>query len=183
MALLESLTSINPGTKMPTFSLPDPDGNTFSLPDLMGEKGLIIAFTCNHCPYAIAIWDRLIALSKWASDNGVETVAINPNINPSYPDDNPSAMKEKIEEWDIPFPYLVDEYQSTARDYKAQCTPDLYLLDKNGSLIYHGRLDDNWRDPKNVTKEDLKEAVSRLVNGSEGLSEQYPSMGCSIKWC
>jgi len=181
MALLESI-SIELGQKMPNFTLNDPSGRTYNHENLIGEKGVLIAFTCNHCPYAIAVWPRLIALSHIAKDLGIETVAINPNINPMYPDDSPEKMAEKISEWNIPFPYLVDETQDVARAYNAQCTPDIYLLDNNGSLVYHGRIDDNWRDEAQVTQQELKIAIEALASGNEIAKTQYPSMGCSIKW-
>ena len=148
----------------------------------MGEKGLLILFTCNHCPYAIAVWKRLINLSKFAKEKGIETVAINPNINPEYPDDSPEKMKKKIDEWNIPFPYLVDEKQETAKLYQAQCTPDIYLLNHNNKLVYHGRVDDNWKNPEAVTKEELKQALIDLSLNRPYQHDQHPSIGCSIKW-
>ena len=181
MALLESI-SITLGTKMPDFNLKDSFENDFSSSDLLGENGLLVAFTCNHCPYAIAIWDRLISLSLVARSKGINTVAINPNINPDYPEDSPEKMSEKVSEWDIPFPYLVDADQSVAKSFNAQCTPDLYLLNSKGELAYHGRLDDNWKDPDQVSKRDLEEAINALGENSAISGQQYPSMGCSIKW-
>lgn len=181
MALIESI-DIPLGSKIKKFNLPDPDGQTFSSGELFGHKGLLVVFTCNHCPYAIAIWDRLIELGKEAKKLGVETVAINPNIHPDYPDDSPEKMKEKIVEWGIPFPYLIDESQEIAKAFKAQCTPDLYLFNKEHELVYHGRLDDNWQNPSEVQKEELKEAIVALSEGKEISSDQKPSMGCSIKW-
>lgn len=181
MALLESI-NIDLGTKMPTFELKTPTGKTHSLQSCMGDKGLLIAFTCNHCPYAVAIWDRLIALGQHAQTRGIKTVAINPNIHPNYPDDAPEKMIEKIKEWNIPFPYLVDETQEVAKAFDAQCTPDLYLLNHNAELVYHGRLDDNWKDESQVTKEELKEAIENLALGQPIECDQKPSMGCSIKW-
>ena len=155
MVLLESL-ELKIGTVMPEISLNDPSGTPYTTASLMGEKGLLIVFTCNHCPYAIAVWDRIIKLSEYAKSLGIETVAINPNINPNYPDDAPDKMLEKIEEWGIPFPYLVDDTQNTAKEYQAQCTPDIYMLNNNQELVYHGRIDDNWKEPDQVTKEELK---------------------------
>lgn len=181
MALVESLP-LSLGSTFPSFVLPDPSGNPYSLDQLMGKNGILIAFTCNHCPYAIAIWDRLISLSYFAKSLGIETVAINPNIHPGYPDDAPEKMLEKISEWQIPFPYLVDEDQDVARSFQAQCTPDLYLLNSENSLIYHGRLDDNWKNPNMVTQEELKIAIQAFAHGHEVSDIQYPSMGCSIKW-
>lgn len=181
MALIESV-HVSLGTKMPDFNLKDPEGKERGTDALMGLKGLIVAFTCNHCPYAIAIWPRLVALAKKAAPLGVATVAVNPNIHPGYPDDSPRRMKEKVSAWGIPFPYLVDEAQAVARAYKAQCTPDLYLLDTDRKLIYHGRLDDNWQDAKAVSREELWDAAQALAGGRPAAAEQRPAMGCSIKW-
>jgi peroxiredoxin len=181
MALLES-TSIQIGTQMPDFSLPDPENVTWTIDSLMGEKGLLIAFTCNHCPYAIAIWDRLIGVANEGERLGISSVAINPNIHPDYPEDAPDKMIQKISEWKIPFPYLIDDSQSVAIDYHAQCTPDIYLLDASKKLVYHGRLDDNWQNPNQVTTQDLKNAITCLANGDPISERQLPTLGCSIKW-
>ena len=181
MALLESIY-IPLGTAMPDFEVKDPFGKTFQGKNLYGEKGLVVAFTCNHCPYAIAVWPRFIRLAKYARTVGVDTVAINPNINPNYPDDAPEKMITKIKELNIDFPYLVDATQKVADAFKAQCTPDLYLFNKGKKLVYHGRLDDNWQDEKSVMKEELREAIDNLVSDRPITPNQKPSMGCSIKW-
>jgi peroxiredoxin len=181
MALTESL-EVPLGTQMPPFELKDPYGRTYKSDELYGEKGLLVVFTCNHCPYAQAIWPRLVKLAKYARNLGVETVAINPNIHPDYPEDAPDKMIELIEKLGLDFPYLVDETQETARAFKAQCTPDIYLFDKDHKLVYHGRFDDNWKDENAVKSEDLKEAIESLVEGKQVKEPQFPSMGCSIKW-
>ncbi|MBT5856249.1 thioredoxin family protein [bacterium] len=181
MALVESV-SIQLGTKMPDFFLATPDEESLSSDSLMGEKGLLVVFTCNHCPYAIAIWDRVIALANEFESKGISTVAINPNIHPGYPEDSSENMTRLIEQRGIEFPYLVDPDQSVARSYDAQCTPDLYLLNTKQELVYHGRLDDNWQRPDQVEKQDLRLAMTALVAGESLLDTQLPSMGCSIKW-
>lgn len=181
MALMYS-TDIPLGTQMPAFELKDPFGNVYRSDEMFGEKGLLVVFTCNHCPYAIAVWPRLIRLAEYAKTVGINTVAINPNIHPNYPDDAPEKMAEKIKEWGITFPYLVDETQNTARAFKAQCTPDIYLFDNQKRLVYHGRIDDNWQDESKVTRHELKEAIDNLSQGKPISPVQYPSMGCSIKW-
>ena len=181
MALLESVT-VPLGTKMPAFEVKDPWGKNFKGEGLYGPKGLLISFTCNHCPYALAVWPRFIRLAKKARELGINTVAVNPNIHPNYPDDAPEKMKDKIKEWNIDFPYLVDEAQKVARDFKAQCTPDIYLFNDKKELVYHGRIDDNWQDEKKVTREELKEALLNLGEGKPLNNDQKPSMGCSIKW-
>ena len=181
MSLLKSII-IPLDTKMPDFELADPHGKTFKGEDLYDEKGLLLGFFCNHCPYAIAVWPRFIRLAQYAQTIGINTVAINPNINPDYPEDAPDQMVEKIEEWGISFPYLVDEGQNVARAFKAQCTPDIYLFNHERELIYHGRLDDNWKHEKKVKHEELKEAIDNLATGKLQSKNQKPSMGCSIKW-
>jgi peroxiredoxin len=181
MGLVESI-KIELGTKMPEFKLSDPNGKTFQGKELYGEKGLLVAFTCNHCPYALAIWPRLIELAQDAARVGIATVGINPNIHPEYPDDAPPKMIEKMKEWGIPFPYLVDETQDTARAFKAQCTPDLYLFDAEQKLVYHGRLDDNWKEPEKVKQQELRGAIDQLACGNPISPDQKNSMGCSIKW-
>lgn len=181
MALVES-TQTPLGEKMPDFSLKDPNNKEHNSKDLIGEKGLLIAFTCNHCPYAQAVWERFIKISEQAEKLGINAVAINPNIHPDYPEDSPEEMKKLIQTLEITFPYLIDDTQQTAKDFKAQCTPDLYLLDSNYKLVYHGRIDDNWQDEHAVKSHELLAAVNALANGLEINKDQKPSMGCSIKW-
>jgi peroxiredoxin len=181
MVLMESI-KIPLGTKMPGFQLNDPFGRSFDSEHLYGEKGLLVFITCNHCPYAKAVWPRQIRLAKLARGLGINAVGINPNIHPDYPEDAPEWMIKKIDEIGIDFPYLVDETQETAKAFKAQCTPDIYLFDKEHRLVYHGRIDDNWKDATKVTKEELKEAIENLAKDIPISRIQYPSMGCSIKW-
>ncbi len=181
MSLVQS-KKIRMGALMPVFKLDDPSGRTFHGDSLYGEKGLLVVFTCNHCPYANAVWPRLIRIGQYAMAMHFGVVAINPNIHPDYPDDAPAKMIAKIEELKIPFVYLVDEKQDVARAFRAQCTPDIYLFDKDKRLVYHGRIDDNWKDESAVTKHDLKDAVNAIVAGHSVEEKQFPSMGCSIKW-
>ena len=181
MALLESII-VPLGSKMPKFELNDPLGKKFKSDELYGERGLLVCFTCNHCPYAQAVWPRFIRLAQTARKAKINTIAINPNINPDYPDDSPAKMKDKIKELGVDFPYLVDETQEVADSFKAQCTPDLYLFNAKKELIYHGRIDDNWQDESKVMREELKEAINNLAAGKPISKDQKPSMGCSIKW-
>lgn len=181
MALVESL-KLNIGSVMHHFNLSDPTGKNINSENHVGDNGMMIVFTCNHCPYAIAVWPRLISLSKEILKNGVTTLAINPNIHPNYPADSASAMTQKISEWNIPFPYLVDEDQTVATSYKAQCTPDIYVVKNDMTLFYHGRIDDNWKNEKDVKHYELSEAIDALINKKPAPSKQIPSMGCSIKW-
>lgn len=183
MSLLESLT-LPLGTPMKSFRLPDTKGVIHSSEKIFdsGVRGLLVVFTCNHCPYAVAVWPRLIRLSQCAAEYSIATVAINPNIHPDFPEDAPDKMAQKISEWGISFPYLIDETQETTRAFKAQCTPDIFLFDRKQALVYHGRVDDNWQNEKKVVREDLKDAIIRLAADEPINPEQMPSMGCSIKW-
>lgn len=183
MALVQSI-QIPLGSKMPAFILKDPHGKTVDSNELYSHaiSGLMVAFLCNHCPYAIAVWPRIISLAVHAKKYGMRTVAINPNIHPDYPEDNPSAMKAKIIDWEIPFPYLVDESQDVAREFDARCTPDIFLFDEDQKLVYHGRVDDNWQDEGKVKHQDLKLAIDACATAQPINSNQIPAMGCSIKW-
>ena len=181
MALLESV-KIPLGTVMPDFELKDPLGKNHKGAELYGDRGLLVVFTCNHCPYALAVWPRVVRLAEYGKGMRVNAVAINPNINPAFPDDAPDKMLVKIKEFGITFPYLVDENQQVAERFKAQCTPDIYLFNKDKQLVYHGRIDDNWKDEDAVTREELKEAMNHMAAGRAMAAKQYPSMGCSIKW-
>lgn len=181
MVLLES-KSLPLGTPIIEFSLPDPSRKTHSPADYADRKVLVIIFMCNHCPYIKAIQERLIALQANYSPEDVQLIGINANDWDNYPDDSPEAMATTIEEWGINFPYLYDESQETAKAYQAQCTPDIYVFDQDRKLAYHGRVDDNWKEPENVTKEELKEAIDALLAGNTPSETQHPSMGCSIKW-
>ena len=181
MTLLKSIV-IPLGSKMPPFKLKDPFGKDFYDHELYGSKGLLLGFFCNHCPYAIAVWPRFIQLSEHAKSKDINTVAINPNIHPEYPEDAPDKMIEKIEEWKIPFPYLIDESQDVARAFKAQCTPDIFLFNAAEELVYHGRIDDHWKNEAQVKQEELKAAINNYTAGQPVAKTQNPSMGCSIKW-
>lgn len=181
MALLQSIV-IPLGTPMPDFKLKNPSDEEFEGAKLFGERGLLVGFLCNHCPYAIAVWPRFVRLAEYAKSMGINAVAVNPNINPDYPEDAPEKMTGKIREWNIDFPYLVDERQNIARAFKAQCTPDIFLFNSEKKLVYHGRIDDNWQDKNKVTREELKEAIEHCASGQGITKDQKPSMGCSIKW-
>ncbi|MGH2568464.1 MAG: thioredoxin family protein, partial [Bacteroidota bacterium] len=153
------------GTAMPTFKLNDPDGKQYAGDRLYGQQGLLVVFTCNHCPYAKAVWPRTIKLAEYAKGLGINTVGINPNIHPDYPEDAPEVMKQRIADWGITFPYLIDDTQQIAAAFKAQCTPDIYLFNRERKLVYHGRVDDDWQDESSVKREELKEAIQNLAAG------------------
>lgn len=183
MALVES-TQLPKGWEAKDFSLKDTDENLVSLKNFRDKKGLLLLFSCNHCPYAKAAWPLVIDLyHKYG--NQVGFAAINSNDEINYPDDSFQEMKVKKVEWKIPFPYLRDETQEVAREYQAQCTPDPYLFKSdNGTfkLFYRGRINDNWQNPDQVTEKNLEDAIATLLKGASPPENQPPCMGCSIKW-
>ncbi len=181
MALVES-NEPELGSKAPDFELPATDGNTYSRDDFDDADVLVVMFICNHCPYVKAVLDRLIALGNRWDDDEVAFVAISPNDAERYPDDSFENMAKLADEKDFPFPYLYDESQDVARAYGAECTPDFFVYDDQRSLAYAGRLDDNWKEPQKVEKQELRDAIVALLNGQRPDEEQHPSMGCSIKW-
>lgn len=177
-------SAVSIGWEAADFTLGDYLKTNYSLKDFTQKRALLIVFTCNHCPYAKASWPKLITLYH-EYRNDVSFVAINSNDSHMYPEDSRSVMGEKVSEWNIPFPYLRDASQTVAHAYKAQCTPDPYLFLCDGgvaSLVYHGRIDDNWQDPENIRVHDLKDAIDAALNNSDPLANQHPSVGCSIKW-
>lgn len=176
MALKESL-SIPLGTLMWSFGLRDPDGTLYRSGELFGEKGLVVVFTCRYCPYARAVFPRLVRLASFARELGINTVAINPNIHLGYPGDSPQSMKEQIEELGIDFPYLVDGTQEIARACKVQYTPDIYALDVEGRLVYHTRVDGNWKDQTKVRGHELREAIENLAKGKPSPATSFPQLG------
>ena len=168
------------GSVAPYFNLPDTLGKNVSIEDFDSEL-LIIVFTCNHCPYAKAVEERLIKLGKeYKSD--VDFVLISSNDSENYPEDSPKKMAERHTEKGYPFPYLYDETQEVAKAYSAVCTPDIFLYNEDRKLEYRGRIDDNWQNPEQVEREELKMAIEAVLNGKTIDFEQKPSMGCNIKW-
>ena len=170
------------GTSAPPFALPGVDGNIHSLQSFADAELLVVVFTCNHCPYAIACEDRLIALQSDYQDKGVQLVAINPNDAVGYPDDSFGKMKERAQAKGFNFPYLRDESQEVARAYDAVCTPDFFGFDANGKLQYRGRLDDARKGDAANRRPELLEAMRLIAATGRGPDEQHASMGCSIKW-
>ncbi|MBI4975530.1 thioredoxin family protein [Candidatus Peregrinibacteria bacterium] len=181
MTLLES-KKIADGTKAPDFNLTGVDLEKYSLDDFSSAKVLVVVFMCNHCPYVQAVWKRLVELQMEFIGRGVQLVGINSNFNPQYPEETLPNMKKHYEWYGMNFPYLLDETQNVAKAYGAECTPDIFAYDEHRGLFYHGRIDDNWKEPDKVTKRELKEAIDCLLMGEKYCEEVKPSMGCSIKW-
>ncbi|MGE0525946.1 MAG: thioredoxin family protein [Bdellovibrionales bacterium] len=170
------------GAPCPDFRLPSVDGKTVSRDDFAPTKALVIMFICNHCPYVQAIEDRLLLLAREYLMRGVRFVGICANDPTEYPEDAPAALLQRWKEKNYGFPYLIDADQETARRFGAVCTPDLYVYDSEFKLRYRGRLDDSWREPQKVQRQELKEALDALLGARAVNPVQNPSMGCSIKW-
>jgi len=181
MVLLES-EALPAGTACPDFSLPGVDGKRYARDDFAAREVLVVLFLCNHCPYVQAIEDRVIALRKEFAGRSVQLVGICSNDPTDYPDDAPSRLAERATSKDYGFPYLVDESQQVARAFDAVCTPDIYVYGPERQLAYHGRIDDDWKDPAKVTRRELADAIEALLAGRRPSAEQRPTIGCSIKW-
>lgn len=181
MVLLES-SKIQHGTPARDFFLLGIDDEKHTLGDYKAAKILAIVFMCNHCPYVQATWKRLNTLQEKYRSRGVQLVGINPNLNPEYPEETFEKMKEYAEKFEMTFPYLQDETQEVAKSYNARCTPDIFVYDGERKLAYHGRVDDNWKEPEKVTSHELDDAFTALLNGEKLPETEHPSMGCSIKW-
>lgn len=167
----------------PDFALPATDGKTYSLGDVAGPKGTLIMFICNHCPYVLAVLDRMIRDARDLQALGVGVAAICSNDATAYPADSFPRMVEMAERHGFPFPYLHDETQDVARSWGAACTPDFFGLNAQGGLQYRGRLDAsrNKAAPTDARR-DLFEAMKLVAETGQGPRDQVASMGCSIKW-
>ncbi|MGH7829375.1 MAG: thioredoxin family protein [Candidatus Binatia bacterium] len=181
MALLKS-TDIPLGGPAPDFKLPSVDGKVYALKDFSAAKALVVMFICNHCPYVQAVEDRILKLHRDYKDKGVQVVGICSNDPTDYPDDSPANLLKRWKQKEYGFPYLIDESQAVAKAFGAVCTPDIYVYDAARRLAYHGRIDDNWQHPDQVAKQELRAALDALLAGKPPAGEQWPSMGCSIKW-
>jgi len=165
------------------FSLAGVDGKTWTLADCRGEKGLLVMFICNHCPYVKAIQERLVRDCHELIASGVGCVGISSNDPEEYPEDRFELMQQVARDCKYPFPYLWDETQEVAKAYGAVCTPDFFGYNKNLQLQYRGRLDAGGRDPSPLSgPRELCEAMVQVARTGHGPKEQISSIGCSIKW-
>jgi len=170
------------GWQAPDFTLSDPNGRSFTMKDHLGEKGLLIAFICNHCPYVKAIGERLATDTRELMAEGINVLAIMSNDYRLVPDDSPENMLRFADAYRFPFPYLVDEGQAVGKAYGAVCTPDFFGLNREGALQYRGRLDDARMGQSEGRTRELVNAMRRIAETGHGPVDQIASMGCSIKW-
>ena len=171
------------GAPAPDFRLPATDGKTYALKDVAGEKGAVIVFICNHCPYVRAVIDRLVADARLIMRDGVGFAAICSNDAQNYPEDSFDRMREFARAHDFPFPYLHDEAQAVARAYGAVCTPDFFGYDRDLKLKYRGRLDEGrTTPPPPAARRELLDAMRAIAASGVAPGDQIPSVGCSIKW-
>ncbi len=171
------------GTKAPPFRLPDPKGKLVSSDDFKDAPALLVAFICNHCPFVKHIRSQFAELAREYQGRGVAIVGINSNDVEISPGDTPEKMAEEVAAIGYTFPYLFDESQGTAKAYRAACTPDLYLFDRDRRLVYRGQFDDSRPgNGRPVTGADLRVALEAVLAGQAVPANQKPSIGCNIKW-
>lgn len=173
------------GTKAPDFKLVNPSKNNEleSLSGLKGEKGTLVFFICNHCPFVLHVIDKLEELYEDYKSEGIEFIAINSNDVDKYPADSPENMIDFVQERCLKFSYLYDQSQDVAKVYEAACTPDFFFFDENLELIYRGQMDESRPgNQKEITGEDLIIAFENQLAGQDQEEFQRPSIGCNIKW-
>ena len=180
MVLTQSFEKISRGDGAPEFSLKGVDGKTYSLFDFQGKEGLLILFICNHCPYVKAKIDVMVKLHvKWGEK--IAFVGLNSN-DPKYEGEGMDNMKVFAKEYNMKFPYLLDNTQEIAKAYGATCTPDPFLFDRDFNLVFHGRIDDALEPGQEIKENTMDENIKKLISGDIISKELKPSMGCSIKW-
>lgn len=170
------------GDKAVGFELPGVDGSTYALDDFSGKNAVAVIFTCNHCPYVLAWEDRMIAIQREYADKGVQLVGICANDATKYPADSFENMQKHAQEKDFNFPYLHDESQAIASAYGAERTPEVFLFDGDGTLRYHGTIDDNYDDPDAVQAAYFRDALDAVLAGNAPAVTNTAPVGCTIKW-
>lgn len=165
------------------FDLPGVDGKQWTLQDCGGEKGTLVMFICNHCPYVKAVRERIVREVNELMPLGINAVAIMSNDPTDYPEDSFENMRKVSETFEFPFPYLLDESQAVAKAYGAVCTPDFFGYNADLGLQYRGRLDASRKETAPAdARRDLFEAMKQVAETGRGPEDQIPSIGCSIKW-
>lgn len=174
-----ALNGMLPGVDIP---LKDTTGQQLTLDTLAKSKGLLVVFTCNHCPWAKAWEERVAAIGRQAQQQGLGVVAVNSNDPSKYPDDNFDGMKKRAAKLELAFPYVMDKGSKLARAFGAERTPEAFLFNAERRLVYHGTIDDNAEEPQKVTSHYLRDAVESLLNGADIEPAETKSVGCGIKF-
>jgi thiol-disulfide isomerase/thioredoxin len=183
--MAETLSTMLPlGTRIPSFALPDAiTGRTLGPGDVGGAKGTLVLFICNHCPFVQHVLPELRRIDRDYAARGIGIAAINANDLDTHPQDGPPHMKELAQAEGWSFPFLMDASQATAAAFQAACTPDFFLFDASGALVYRGRLDETRpRGGADPHGRDLRAALDAVLAGRAPAAEQMPSVGCNIKW-
>jgi len=177
-------TSVALGAAAPaaTVKMKGVDGRELSIADAKGEKGTLVIFTCNHCPWVKAWEQRLAELGNACKAKGVGVIVVNPNDPAAYPEDSFEGMQERAKARGFQFPYVVDSTSGVARAFGATRTPEAFLFDASGALVYHGAIDDNAEDATKVTKHYLGDALDAVTAGSRPAVAESKAIGCSIKF-
>jgi peroxiredoxin len=176
-------TMLQLDTSAPDFRLPDFDGGMHALADFRDAPALLVVFICSHCPFVRHVREAFAAFAREYAPRGLAVVAINSNDLEAYPQDGPDGMRREAAELGYVFPYLFDASQEVAKAYQAACTPDFFLFDGARRLVYRGQFDDSRPgNGRPVTGADLRAAVDATLAGRSPPVEQYPSLGCNIKW-
>ena len=181
------------GTRLPSFSLPDFNGlsraqskdRVVSTDDFREAPALLVAFICGHCPFVTHIRKGFADFTREYQARGLAIVAVNSNDIEAFPEDGPDGMRDEAARAGYVFPYLFDETQEVAKQFRAACTPDLYLFDRNRTLVYRGRFDDSrprTNPPMPVTGRDIRAAADAVLGGRPVTGDQKGSVGCNIKW-
>jgi peroxiredoxin len=170
------------GSEAPSFNLIAVDGKNYGLKSLSDREILVIIFSCNHCPYVQAYEDRIKAIQNDYFKKGVQVIAINSNDAAKYEEDSFENMKKRASEKIFNFPYLRDEEQSVARAFDASHTPEVFVFDKQRKLVYHGKIDDNWKEPEKVQNKYLRDVLDEILSNEEVSVPETFSIGCTIKW-
>ena len=183
--VLTPSTMLPLGTRLPSFTLPDYDGRVVSTEDFRDAPALLVAFICGHCPFVTHIRTGFAEFAREYQARGLAIVAVNSNDVEAFPEDGPQGMRDEAARAGYVFPYVVDETQEVAKQFRAACTPDLYLFDGDRTLVYRGRFDDSR--PRTsplmpVTGRDIRAAVDAVLAGVPVPQEQKGSVGCNIKW-
>lgn len=180
----EASTTLAIGAALPMsdVKMMNVDGKEVTLAEARGKKGLLVVFTCNACPWAKAWETRIVELGNSAAKQGIGMVAVNPNDPSQVGEDGYDNMKARAKERGMKFPYVVDATSGVARAFGATRTPEAFLFDKDGKLVYHGTIDDNAKEPKSVKSRYLNDAVNAVAAGKSVATSETKSLGCTIKF-